>query len=157
MYAAECARAGYSGRRVVEAARTAAAGTLVFGLVPDLTAAVRGGRVKPVLKRVADLFGVSLVLKLSKGRVVPAGFVKQTRNPARALAGYLKRRIEFGKTYRIAIGYAKDSELAAELETAIRDVVPSIESLYRVELGAALGAHGGAGLVGIAAQEYVRP
>ncbi len=97
------------------------------------------------------------MLKVSGGKLSAAGIASKNKSPVRTLAGYVKRRIEFGKTYRIAIGYAKDRELAAELEAAIRDVVPSLESLYQVELGAALGAHGGAGLVGIAAQEYVRP
>ena len=129
----------------------------MVGLIPELTSAVRGGRVKPLYKRIADLLGVALVVTLRNGRVKPAGVVSRKKNPARALAGYVKRRVEFGKTYRIAIGYSNNRELAAELEAEIRDVVPSIESLYQVELGAALGVHGGPGLIGLAVQEYVPP
>ena len=69
----------------------------------------------------------------------------------------MKRRIDPTKTYRIAIGYAQNRELANALEDALRQAVPSIESLHLVELGSAIGAHGGPGIMVIAAQEYVPP
>jgi len=158
MHAAECAAAGYSGQRVIDATRRAIANTMVFGLVPDLSYAVAGGRVKAFHKRVADLLGVAMVLKLSNARrVTPAGIVSNRKNPAHALAGYVTRRLDPGKSYRVAIGYGQNRDVAAQLEDRVREAVPSVESLHVVELGAAIGAHGGPGLLGIAAQEYLPP
>ena len=72
-------------------------------------------------------------------------------------AGYVKRRIDPAKTYRIAIGYAQNPDLARELGDTLREAMPSIESMHMVELGSAIGAHGGPGIMVVAAQEYVAP
>lgn len=158
MYAAECAAAGYSGQRVIEAVQQAMDRTMVFGLLTDLSYAVRGGRIKPFHKRVADFLRVAVVLKLSDSAgVTPAGVISRKSNPVSAFSGYLRRRIDPKKTYRIAIGYGQNRELADELERKLRSEIPSIESVHQVELGAAIGAHGGPGIMAVAAQEYVPP
>jgi DegV family protein with EDD domain len=158
MYAAECAAAGHQGPEVAESARAAMDRTLTFGLLTDLTYAVRGGRVKPLHKRIADLLRVAVVLKVGKNaRVVPGGVIPRSANPVPAFAGYLRRRIDRDKTYRIAIGYAQDRDLAEQLERQLRLDIPSVESVHIVELGAAIGAHCGAGTLVVAAQEYIAP
>jgi hypothetical protein len=158
MYAAECAAAGQSGPQVVESVQRAMERTTTFALVTDLTYAVRGGRIKALHKRIADFLRVAVVLKLSKSaRVVPGGIIPHTANPVPSFSGYLRRRIDPERTYRIAISHAQNPELAARLEQHLRDVIPSIESVHQVELGAAIGAHGGPGTLVVSAQEYVAP
>lgn len=158
MYAAECAAAGQSGSQVIESASRAMARTTTFALISDLTYAVRGGRIKAAHKRIADFLRVAVVLKLNKaGRVVPGGIIPRQANPVPSFSGYLRRRIDPDKTYRIAISHGQNRDLAVDLEQHLRTVVPSIESVHQVELGAAIGAHGGPGTLVVAAQEYIAP
>ncbi|MFW2403364.1 MAG: DegV family protein, partial [Gammaproteobacteria bacterium] len=158
MYAAECAAAGQPGPQVIEAAQQAMERTMTFALVSDLTYAVKGGRIKALHKRIADFLRVAVVLKLSNSaRVVPGGIIPRSANPVRSFSGYVRRRIDPERTYRIAIGYAQNRELAEALERRLREDIPSIESVHLVELGAAIGAHGGPSTVVVAAQDYVAP
>ena len=158
MYAAECAAAGQPGPQVIDAAHQAMEKTMTFGLVSDLTYAVKGGRIKALHKRIADFLRVAVVLKLSKSaRVVPGGVIPRRGNPMPRFSGYVRRRIDPEQTYRIAIGHAQNRELAQALERQLREDIPSIESVHHVELGAAIGAHGGSGMLVVAAQAYVAP
>lgn len=138
----------------VEAVQRAMDRTMVFGLIFDLKHAVRGGRVKPVHKRIADFLRVAVVLKLNNtAGVTPGGIISLKSNPVNAFSGYVRRRIDPAKTYRIAIGHAQNPARAEELEREIRHDIPSIESVHIAELG----AHGGPGTMTIAAQEYSKP
>jgi len=158
MYAAECAAAGHTGEQIVEATYQAMERTILLGFIPDLTYTVRGGRVKALHKKIADFLKVGIVMKLGDiGRLRVAGIVLNKKHPASSLAGFIKRKIDVTKTYRIAIGYAQNPEQASDLEKELRKVVPLIESSYIVELGAAIGVHGGPGTLAIAAQEYIAP
>ena len=158
MYAAECAAAGYNGQQVIAATEEIMSKTMVFAAVPDLSYAVRGGRIKPFHHRIAEFLNVSMVLKLSNSdRVVPAGIVTRKKSPAKGLVGYVKRRFDPTKTYRVAIGYGKAAENARHMEQVVRDEIPSIESIHVFEFGAALGAHAGPDTLLIAVQEYEKP
>ncbi len=158
MYAAECAAAGYTGEQVVAAARQAITRTMVFGVIPDLTYTVRGGRVRPAYKRVADLLRIAMIVKLSGcGQIRAAGAISKKKNPVGAFARYVTRKADPTKTYRLAIGYAQNPELARELEQALQQAIGSVESIHIVELGAAIGVHGGPGTLAVAAQEYIAP
>ncbi|MGI9343390.1 MAG: DegV family protein, partial [Gammaproteobacteria bacterium] len=158
MYAAECVAAGYNGQQVIAATEEVMAKTMVLAVVPDLSYAVRGGRIKPFHQRIAEFLNVSMVLKLGNSdRVVPAGIVTRKNSSAKGLLGYVKRRIDPAKNYRVAIGYGKAADAARELEQVVRDGIPSIESMHVFEFGAALGAHAGPDTLVIAVQDYTKP
>src|SRR5690606_32068172 len=71
MRAAECAAGGADVEQVRAAALQAMAQTHVYAFVADLRYAVAGGRVPPLLKRVADLLGLHMLITLREGRIKP--------------------------------------------------------------------------------------
>jgi DegV family protein with EDD domain len=158
MYAAECARAGYSGKEVIAATQKIMAATQVFGLIPDLSYAVRGGRISKGQKFVADMLRVNPILVLTaEGQVKTGGVVRRRGNPVKRFAKYISRHLDPAKTYRLAVGHADCADLAEQLRDALAISAGSLEASYLTEIGSVLGAHGGPGTLVAAFQEYTRP
>jgi DegV family protein with EDD domain len=158
MYAAECARAGYSGDEVVAATEKIMAATQTFGLIPDLTCAVRGGRIGKGQKWLADLLRVMPILILSEdGRVKTGSLVRRHGHPVKRFARYITRRLDPSKTYRVAVGHADCRDHAEQLRDALVIAVGSLDAVYLTEIGSVLGAHGGPGALVAAFQEYSPP
>jgi fatty acid-binding protein DegV len=74
-----------------------------------------------------------------------------------AFARYVARRLRANATYRIAVGHADAEAEGRRLLEALQAAVPAIESAYLTPLGAALGVHGGPGMLVVGAQEYAPP
>ncbi|MDH3510384.1 MAG: DegV family EDD domain-containing protein [Gammaproteobacteria bacterium] len=158
MYAAECARAGYSGEQVVAATKKSMAVTQTFGLIPDLSYAVRGGRIRKAEKWLVDLLRVNPILVTSEdGHVKTGAVVRRRGNPVKRFARYISRRLDPSKTYRIAVGHADCADLAEQLRDALVINVNSLDAVYLTEIGSVLGAHGGPGALVAAFQEYSPP
>jgi DegV family protein with EDD domain len=158
MYAAECARAGYSGEEVVAATNRIIELTHVFGLIPDLTYAVRGGRIRKAQKWLVDLLRVNPILIVTKdGHVKTGGVIRRHGNPVKRFARYISRRLDPSKTYRLAVGHADCRDLAEQLRDALVISVRSVDAIYLTEIGSVLGAHGGPGTLVAAFQEYTPP
>jgi len=158
MYAAECARAGYSGEEVVAASKKIMAATQAFGLIPDLSYAVRGGRISKAQKMVADLLKVNPILIVTEeGQVKTGAVLRRHGNPVKRFARYISRRIDPSKTYRLAVGHADCADLAEQLRDALVINVGSLDATYLTEIGSVLGAHGGPGTLVAAFQEYTPP
>jgi DegV family protein with EDD domain len=158
MYAAECARAGYSGEEVVAATNRIIELTHVFGLIPDLTYAVRGGRIRKGQKWLVDLLRVNPILIVTEdGHVKTGGVIRRHGNPVKRFARYVSRRLDPSKTYRLAVGHADCRDLAEQLRDALVISVRSVDAIYLTEIGSVLGAHGGPGTLVAAFQEYTPP
>ena len=158
MYAAECARAGYSGEEVLTASEKIMTKTQTFALIPDLSYAVRGGRISKTKKFIADILGIHPILALTKeGQLKTGSAVWRRGNPVRRFAKYISRRLDPSKTYRIAVGHADCADLAEQLRDALVINVGSLDATYLTELGSVLGAHGGPGTLIAAFQEYTPP
>lgn len=158
MYAAECARAGYSGEEIIAATEKIMTATKTFGLIPDLSYAVRGGRIGKTQKWIADLLRIMPILILSKdGNVKTGAMLRRRGNPVKRFARYINRHLDPSKTYRLAVGHADCSDLAEQLRDALVISVGSLDSVYLTEIGSVLGAHGGPGTLVAAFQEYTPP
>lgn len=158
MRAAECAQAGLSGDALLDEVRRAVEETVCVGLVPDLTAAVRGGRIPGWLKWLAEHLGIAPMFQLDQqGRLVTRGIARAGGDLTAALARFLRRRLPPAERYRVAIGHAADPEAAIRLAGLVREQLPCKGTPIVVEVSAALGAHGGRGILAIAAQPWREP
>ncbi|MDJ0926438.1 MAG: DegV family protein [Gammaproteobacteria bacterium] len=158
IYAGECAQAGMQGEELLDAVRQAVKDTYGFGLVADLTAAVRGGRIPGWQKWVADAFGLAPIFRTDReGRVSTRGVTRVRGDLPRALARHVSRNLDLAHTWRIAVGHAAQPREAERLAAMLDELIPQTESISVVEVSAALGVHGGAGTLVVAAQRYASP
>jgi DegV family protein with EDD domain len=156
MYAAECADAGYSADRVIEATRAILPKTRTFGLVGSLEYAVRGGRVPRWVKNVADALQLMPILHADrKGRVTAGGVLFGRRHLKEKFARLVRRRMRDDCAYRVLVGHANcEADGHWLLERLTGDNVAYGRVL---PLGSALGAHGGPGMLVVSLQEYEPP
>ena len=156
MYAAECAAAGHAVERVVDATRAMIPRTRTFGMVGSLELAVRGGRVSPWVKRIADALGLVPVLYADPaGRVTLCGVLFGRRDTTAKFARFVRRRMRKGGGYRVLVGHANCETEGQWLLEMLRS--PEVVYARLVPLGTALGAHGGPGMLVAAFQDYEAP
>ena len=155
MHAAECVRAGYPLDDVLASVGETAAQTRTYGLVTDLSYAVRGGRIRPSIKWLADRLRLTPILSVSiDGTIGVRNFMAGRRDLLRRFARHVARRAQRGKIYRVAIGHANCQDDADRLREHLLNKLPGIESSYITELGSALGVHAGPGALVVSLQEY---
>ena len=127
--------------------------TRTFGLLADMRYAVRGGRVHRSKKLIADLLRLRPVLtNFPDGTIGAGGFVLGRRNAAGKFARFVARRMDPAKRYRLAVGHACNPEEAGRLLELLLEK-PGVDSHYLTEVGPALGAHGGPGMLVVGLQE----
>jgi len=158
MYAAECALAGYSANDVLQATRDAVQRTATFGLLEHLDFAVKGGRIPKGVQRLATLLKFSPVLaSQTGGRIGLGGVIFGKRNLRKRFAAFVRKRMKRGALYRIAVGHGNAEAEGRKLLAEMIDGLDQVESTYLMPLGAALGVHGGPGMLVVGVQEYVPP
>jgi DegV family protein with EDD domain len=153
IYAAELAAKGFDAASIVAAARKIIPLTRTYALIGSLDYAVRGGRVKPAVRSIANALGLSPVLAShADGRVAPAGMLFGRRNRRAKLIRFITRRMNSGQSYRIGIGHANAETEARDLLEQLRRAHPHIESAFVMPVGATLTAHGGPGTLVVGVQ-----
>jgi uncharacterized protein len=158
MYAAECAARGLSADEVVARTRAMIPRTNTYALVGSLAYAVRGGRVKPLVKSLAEFLHLTPVLmNHSDGRVAPGGNVFGWRDVLGKFVRFVVARMHAGRPYRVGIGHANDEGRARELLERLTQVRADIESSFVMPVGSALSVHGGPGTLVVGIQELDRP
>ena len=155
VYAAECSRAGVTADKTIEAIEALIPETLTYALVKDFRYAVRGGRVPAYVKSIADVLRLTPVIRtVPDGRVATGGFLLGRRNRLQKFARYVAKRAARDAPSIIAIGHALCREDADELARSLREEIPNIERLITMDLGTALGVHGGPGTMMVATQPH---
>jgi len=159
--AAENAQAGKSPAEVVAAAERAAAGTRSYGAVPDLSYAVRGGRIRQPWRWLAGMLPLSFLLGTdAKGGVKVRGILRRGGNLVSALVRLASqdRLLKSGSgSLRLAIAHANAPEAAEALRTACVAAFPNLESILVADLGPAYSVHAGPGTLALGVQEYEPP
>ncbi|MBT8132234.1 MAG: DegV family protein, partial [Gammaproteobacteria bacterium] len=128
--------------------------TQTYCVLRELGYGVRGGRVSPRVKTIADLFGLTPVLKIRKGQVKPAGVFLGRDNIVEKFARYLSRRCSTRKNYRIGIGHADCKDDAIRLAALLREAIPNGQQTIFSRLGTALGVHTGPQGLVVGIQDY---
>ncbi len=158
MAAAECAAAGGSQEEVVAAAQQAISKTDVFGLLPHLEFAIRGGRVPRVFGVLANWLRCSPVLaNFADGRVGIGTVIWARKRAPQRFATYIRRRLRADRRYRIAVGHGNAESAGRRLLDEITAGLPNIQDRYLTTMGPALGVHGGPGMLVVGVQELAPP
>ena len=158
VFAAECAEAGLNTAQTLQAVEALIPLIQTYGLIPDLSYAVKGGRVAASRKRLADLLHITPVLRTEPdGRITSGGVLPGRQKLLPKFARYIARRSNRNGKLRLAIGHALCEEEAKSLEVCLREHLSGIGSSTIMDLGAALGVHGGPGTLAVAVQEVLDP
>lgn len=158
VFAAECAKAGMSAAETIAAVRTLIAETKSFGMLKDLEFAVRGGRVPASIKTLADLMRLTAIIyTVPDGRVASGRFLFGRYRRVQRFARWIAKRTPKDRPLRVWIAHALCADEAAELERALREILPDVRETAITETGSALGAHGGPGTLLVATQPYLDP
>jgi len=153
VFAAECAKAGLGAKETIAAVEALVPQTQTFALLNDLRYAVRGGRLPPWTKTVADWLRLTPIVRTTTdGRIAAGSFFFGKRNRVKRFARHIANRIGEHESLNVAIAHAICPDDAAELEGYLHKMLPQITRLTMTYLGAGLGAHGGPGTLLVAAQ-----
>jgi DegV family protein with EDD domain len=155
LHALECIAAGMERDEIIASVEAIREQTVAFGLVTDLSYAVRGGRVHPAVYRLSRMLGIHPVLHtLADGRVKPRGFVFGGQGTLKRFIRYVTRQLRSDTRYRLAVAHADDEAAAIEIRDQLLRLNPNIEDSYITEMGAALGTHTGPAAIVAAVQVY---
>lgn len=156
LHAAEQARAGKPVADIVAAVGHAAGRTRTYGAVPDLSYAVRGGRIPQPWRWLAGLLPLGFLLSIDQGSGIRIrGMVRRGGDRVSALVRLAAQdRLLKGDSgrLRIAIAHANAPDLAAALRRACEAAFDGIELIHVADLGPAYGVHAGPGTVALALQ-----
>ena len=158
VFAAECAHAGLSVENTIAAVHELIPQTQTYGMLRDLSYAVRGGRVPAWVQTAARFMHITPFIRATPdGKIAPAGCVFGRRDNVRKFARTLARRARRKGPLNVAVGHAMCADDADRLATLLREALPQIVRLTMTEIGAALGVHTGPGALIVAMQPFTKP
>jgi DegV family protein with EDD domain len=143
--AADLADRGAGAAEVVELVERLRARVGVFFMVASLENLRRGGRIGRASALVGSMLQVKPVLTIQDGLVTP---LERIRTQERALSRIrdLARQMDAGRGICAIVGHASAEDAARKLAGGLEDVA---ETLLIQAVGPVVGAHAGAGTVGI--------
>lgn len=153
IYAAQLAARDYDTAQIVAALRKMIPLTRTYALIGSLDYAVRGGRVKPSVKSVAEFLRLTPVLTTHEdGRIAPGGTLFGRSGLQDKFVRFITARMDPKQDYRIGIGHAGAEAKAIELLERLRLSHPNIRSSFIMPVGSTLSVHGGPGTLVVAVQ-----
>jgi DegV family protein with EDD domain len=149
--AATVAAAGGAGDAVEEAAVTAAARTTTFFMVETLEYLRRGGRIGSAAAFFGTALAVKPVLHVKDGHIVPLEKVRTTHRAVSRLVDLAEQAtVASGADgVELAVHHLAAHERAVELATRLDERVAPSSGCLVSELGAAIGAHTGPGMLAV--------
>jgi DegV family protein with EDD domain len=146
--AATAASAGESEAGVEEAAVAAAARTTTFFVVETLEYLRRGGRIGSAAAFLGTALAVKPVLHVKDGHIVPLEKVRTTHRAVMRLVD-LAEEATGAERVELAVHHLGAHERAVELATRLDERISPSSGCVVSELGAAIGAHTGPGMLGV--------
>jgi DegV family protein with EDD domain len=149
--AAAAAITGGSGAVVERAAVEAAARTTTFFVVETLEYLRRGGRIGSAAAFLGTALAVKPLLHVEDGRIVPLEKVRTTHRAVLRLVDLAEQAASAtgAAAVELAVHHLGAHERAAELSTLLDERIRSASGCVVSELGAAIGAHTGPGMLGV--------
>ena len=128
--------------------------TKLYAIIPDLTYAVRGGRIDPSKKRITDLLNITPILTLSEnGTIKTAGIRFGKKNLDRKIANFVLKRIDYKKSYKVLVAHGNDHHGGEKLLETLSKNIPNLNSAQLVDVGGVFGVHVGPNTLAVAIQE----
>ena len=146
--AATAASAGASGAAVEQAAVAAAERTTTFFVVETLEYLRRGGRIGSAAAFFGTALAVKPLLHVKDGHIVPLEKVRTTHRAVMRLVD-LAEEATGADSVELAVHHLGAHERAVELATRLDERISPSSGCVVSELGAAIGAHTGPGMLGV--------
>ena len=147
--AAADAAAGAGLDEVFTTAERVAARTHTYFSVDTLEHLRRGGRIGPAAALLGTALAVKPLLFVDAGRIVPLEKVR-TAARARARLVELAAQVAGAEPVDVAVHHLGAPQRAGKLAEQLRARLPKLNECFISEVGAALGAHAGPGMLGLA-------
>lgn len=158
IWAGEAAQAGLDAAAIAAGIERLRGRTMVHAVVRDIRYAVRGGRVPKIAETLTKLLGISLTLATKpNGKLGMKGALRGGADLPERFARSLARRLRPGGRHRVMIGHCDCAAEAERAAAAFRASGRTIDKLWVVECGVAVGAHAGPGSLIIGVQDYEEP
>ena len=150
MYAVDLKQEGKSFKQIISMVNKKRNDITLYAIFDDLRYVVRGGRVPPKIKTIANLLRLRPVLGVKKGKLKARGVLYGKSRVVNKLAYYLSKKIKPEYKYRLLVAHSNAKERGDKLMKTLISQHPNIEQSYLLELGGALGAHAGPNSVVVA-------
>jgi DegV family protein with EDD domain len=149
--AAAAAIGGESGAAVEDAAVAAAARTTTFFVVETLEYLRRGGRIGSAAAFLGTALAVKPVLHVADGRIEPLEKVRTTHRAVLRLVDLAEEAAAAtgADAVELAVHHLAAHDRAVELATRLDERISPAPGCVVSELGAAIGAHTGPGMLGV--------
>jgi DegV family protein with EDD domain len=156
--AAATAVGGGSGAVVEDAAVEAAGRTSAYFVVETLEYLRRGGRIGSAAAFLGTALAVKPLLHVEDGRIVPLEKVRTTHRAVLRLVDLARQAAMStgAASVELAVHHLGAHERAAELATLLDEQISPASGCLVSELGAAIGAHTGPGVLGVVVCPAVR-
>lgn len=145
--AAQEAQVGGNRNAVYQAAKSVAARTRTFFSVDTLEYLRRGGRISSATALLGTALAVKPLLYVADGRIVA---LEKVRTASRARARLVELAAEAAQDgpVDVAVHHLGAADRAEELADRLRERLPKLGECLQSEVGAAIGAHCGPGVLG---------
>jgi DegV family protein with EDD domain len=143
--AARQIKAGLSLENVIIKTKEAIGQIQMLGVFSTMKYLARSGRVNRSVARAADFLSVMPLLTFRQGEITRAGFVRTLNKGMEKLVAFVKNK----PIKELIIVHSLIPEKARQLAEQLGQFIPS-EKIMITQLGAALGVHGGPGVLLVA-------
>lgn len=146
--ACELREHGKSAAEIVEIVEANRDNVSCYGILETLDNAIKGGRVKPIVGKVADILNIKAIVKVGESAVVP---VDKSRGENKALEKVLNKvdhGIENKETKDAIICHANAPERAAKMKELLKE--KGYRKIYVDEMGPVMGTYTGEGAIIVA-------
>jgi DegV family protein with EDD domain len=144
--AARIAKAGAKLSEVVEETKLTISQVRMFGVFDTLKYAIAGGRISKAVGGIVTILNIKPMLTFNNGEVVRAGIARTYSKAMAKLVDFVKRNLP---VQDLAIVHSAALAPAEKLKRELGRVFPEDKILVN-QLGAALGVHGGPGMLLVA-------
>lgn len=141
--AARAARAGATFNEVIHEATHAIGQVRMFGMFQTMKYLARSGRVSKTILAASRILHVMPLLTFHDGEIVRAGLVRTVNSGMERICDFVRNQLPVSE---LTVVHSAVPELAESLKHRLGQIFPE-EKIIINELGAALGGHGGPGVL----------
>ncbi len=149
--ASEAVEAGKTFDDVIQVVNEAVKNTTIYISLESLDNVVKGGRVSPGKKKIANALRINPILTFNENGVENIGVTFGKKNKVDKLIKFVEKKLPVGIPYRVGIAQAKNEEGLQTVREYFQSKIGP-ENLFIADIGPALGVHSGPGGLVIAIQ-----
>ena len=149
MAAARLAKAGAGFDVVVAEVLKAVEEVRMFGIFETTRYLIHGGRASQTIAAAVKMIKIMPLLTFHDGKIMPAGFVRAVKTGMDRIVDYVKIKAPVSELF---IVHSQVIDQAMQLKNRLVEFLPE-EKITINQLGAALGSHGGPGVLLVALRQ----